>query len=470
MKSTLAFGRSMLSRPFQKKRQNPRTTPDVKQVSAIVESLPVELLEQIFLYLRWQYETTPSGRGGLAALCAACRTSRKFLRIAQPVLYHTVIAWKLSPSLVRTLFEEPHLARLVRDLRIGSPAVGSAQTKLINRYARLIARRLGLTPSLEACVLNMLESNRSDAQMALVLTLTPNVERVTITSRSRDGIPAIFNSPASLALESTSSWTSELPVVQHLYKARSISLLFDHVYCGKIRQRMALLMLPNIETVNVSGADFRGFINDVEARQCKLKLQHVNIDLSYINSSDLENLLLMCPHLQSLVVRWLADDDGGSVHLDLTRVGDALRSYARSLEILDLNVERPDLGSNATRQWTLGALGSLIELGKLRTLNVVRTVLVGEEQNVPCPLREYIPSSLEEFTLHDTQEFSLGLEELSDMIRDERLRNLRAVHIKLWSADEQVRGLSCAEDISGVFESLGWDVEGEHMLQLSKKR
>lgn len=397
--------------------------------------VPDEIWEQIFLSLK---PTLDDADGAdYSSLVAVCLTCRRFQRIAQPLLYHTVIC----PAEKDGTFE-----KLTRAL-VANPQLGEN----VRAYKADDARRcdesfsvstLNMPPEfLEVC-----EEYQWDrwffTNATFCLASMPNLGFLDFEFY---GMAPML--PWMLSGRLDVEFDHEELLLRRKHNADVMATndkIFTHfgfrnlkelrLDCGGGQARaMAelepIFLHPGLETLRLRGIDLVGFVaSQMQWPEIASNIQVLDLDGCLFDGQGIECVLQRFPKLTGLTIRHadpLLDLASSNNHddtwvIDLNKIGRLLRMYGESL--VQLCVDTIDVEYSET----VGSLGSLRGLLSLRHLDVSRDELTGDSFNTDPPkpgslsLRDVLPMSLE------TVRFSLFPDSLlppSVESRWEKLRN-----------------------------------------------
>ncbi|KAG5773911.1 hypothetical protein H9Q72_000437 [Fusarium xylarioides] len=161
-----------------------------------MEALPDEILHKVFAELedqmpldKWQLYGARLDHRGSAALGNLCLVCRQFRRIAQPLLYRTIViegrrrAKNIGTLLLRTFVENPQLAEQVRAVSLTDCVKLSEQVEILGKDAtkalvRSAMDKLDIPPALK----RMMKRHIADSGFAaLILAYMPHVQVVDCT-------------------------------------------------------------------------------------------------------------------------------------------------------------------------------------------------------------------------------------------------------------------------------------------------
>ncbi|XXG95015.1 hypothetical protein Hte_001275 [Hypoxylon texense] len=378
--------------------------------------LPEELWEQIFFNL---HPVDMNGREVMdplgdvlsrpsPALLNISRTSKKFRRIAAPILYRNLVVDD-DPTrvrLIRTLIENPALRQHVRTLGVyGGPSwYPPTVEELETAYRAFNAAQteLGLTTKLrQAFARGLQEAEDNESQHLLLVALCPRLRQLVLGTELKTNLFQEVLRESSGARKLADEPVGQLLATGHLSQLRKLRLCL-----GMNSVRTLQFSLPQLTTlvlrrcVNVNEKDLVHIPKG-------LGLQHLNLHEPYLDRVDLRELLCSYPKLRTFRIRLTRSwNNFPRSHLD--ELGTALRGYGEngspSLEslIVDYTTEKMlDPGTFET-----GTIGSLLPLSNLKRLHIKLENLVGERywyrdptndpfEGPPVRLDEQLPDSLE---------------------------------------------------------------------------
>ncbi|OHE94808.1 hypothetical protein CORC01_09915 [Colletotrichum orchidophilum] len=354
------------------------------------------------------------GINGLAVLSRICRTSSRFLGLAQPILYRTLplADHKARAKLLSTLQQYPHLAQHARNVALGDGIFSRDEftSLVLPHYSGTLRTPSSSPEGLEAEIRGLLDGPEwpegvPDMWFAHCAALLPNLKVLAYATRNYDRFfPAMISQAANLVARGAvddaqdadtasresslaprsqrdSGWTSALP--QPLSKLEEFCIANeDTELTVSLKNIQELFLLPRLRT-------FRGWavaLNTNLAREARASeqqqqpqqrssLRHAHLKYSLANAEGICDLLSTCPLLQTLEISWGSSTVGDS-DLDFDQIGRALREHAASLEFLDL--DPLSCFSYEYGYWT-GNIGNLRPLRRLKHLSLPENILLGSE-------------------------------------------------------------------------------------------
>ncbi|KAF5021264.1 hypothetical protein F66182_6662 [Fusarium sp. NRRL 66182] len=391
----------------------------------------------------------------LRALSLVCR---QFRRIAQPLLYRTIIAGrreedKLGQALaVRTLTENPQLGELARIVSVDE--VDQHQWEMDSVLGGTTMRDI-IVPALKYLDIPPALKTRLrvplyfDGFAALGIAFMPQLQLVDCTIDDvRSPLPWMLSGTLGLEDEilrvpknqyadyyddeeeeeeeeehhhQGEDDTNKMKL-QNIPKSSYANYGFPNLTEVRIRTVGGpegitpawviepLLLHPTLKTLRALGTDWF----DVELKNLKWpvsrsNIEHLDLTESIIDAEGLKHILIRCPSLKGLSIElascrreMFGDYEGWDVDLD--DIGDILRQFGKGLEAFDLYTPQYNRA-----HCTEGRLGSLQELGSLRHLKANKKELLGPQvQDLYGDIGDYralrlseaLPPSLETLYLH----------------------------------------------------------------------
>jgi hypothetical protein len=250
------------------------------------------------------------------------------------------------------------------------------------------------------------------AEIALLLSLTPNLERIEFLMPDLDLLTEIapqYFWPRLLVA------SSEWDPARHFSRLKSVTVhkrspenVGDEgeVFGFEIGSFLSFIGLPSLKVFWVIG-DGKGChlerpehypFNDEE-----LHLTDLLLGVSYIDPMNVLQILKRCTKLEAFDCDFQQELPSFIPDFSWNTIREALASSRNTLEVLKLNVL---LGSQLTDEGAL-SIGSLTDFTSLKRLDVPQTTLLGFEDvyedytlAVPAlPFEELLPSSLESLTI-----------------------------------------------------------------------
>lgn len=339
----------------------------------------------------------------LAKLCHVCK---RFCRIAQPLLYEFPRGMtQLKPALFRTLVERRDLAQRARSLTL-EDLPGNEPSTSINEALEFV-RESNLPDALAKALEETITDEDSETQVAVCLALLPNLRRLSLPlGYNKSGVLEFFQ------IAGRPRWadqgTQAVREADMLPELKELSLShYDTESALGLWESMDIFAHPPLERFCGHAIDLTGPMPERWASQ-RLGIKYISLGWSLMDGDGLESLLTLCPQLSTLKVEW-GSATVGSSDMNFNSMGDALRRHATNLETLDLDprdsFEVVDGGES------MGRIGSLRELPKLRRLRISEVMLLGEDDSdlydsdsseaadiqPPLKLEEVLPENLESY-------------------------------------------------------------------------
>ncbi|KAF5631509.1 hypothetical protein F25303_9668 [Fusarium sp. NRRL 25303] len=354
-------------------------------------ALPDEVLHKIFAELEdqlpldeWQLYGAQLDHQGSAALRNLCLVSRQFRRIAQPLLYRTIViegcddAKDITTVLLRTFVENSQLAEQVRAVSLTDRATYSAQVEILGKDAtkkivRLAMENLDLPPALNRF---MKRHIASCGFLALILAYMPHVQVVDCTMGDKPtilpwqlsasphvgrprGFPVFL--PQSDLFDDedyvVDFKNQDNPEESQEQKGSSKGTFANHCFPNltEIRIRAVegpediegargiepLLLNSTLKILRAFGTAWYGdeLASLVWPTHRNHNLQYLDLIETYIDAEGLKTVLTRCPNLKGIAIR-LPDEyrtlldhyetegsDNGDCIINLDDFGDVLRQF-----------------------------------------------------------------------------------------------------------------------------------------------
>lgn len=389
-------------------------------------------------------------------LASVCRVSKRFLSLAQPLLYHTLPIADLQPDLyrllLRTLSTCPDLGALAREATIVNPlkaGEGGLSSEILSEAFENARARLSLGPIFE----NRLRAHLKDvdlsqtyaAQTVFLLCLLPKLEVLeTLMPLGEHGLLQSFFDPPRQPADATSTTAEASTWYMETRFPHLQDLRVENGYAectAKITKIECLIRQSAIKR-------FRGFALSWDSDSTvPLGLEHLFLHQASVKNESFRNIVSRCPGLKTLKIVWCSQiRDPESYELDFTRIGEDLRKYATNLESLDLvpMKRRFSIGYDPS-----GKIGSLQVLTRLRRLSVPQNLLhwvprapdndavlfvqVNDDDadgqfEERLRLSEVLPDGLEHLGLYTCQHDEEALDDqIMELLSPERMSNLRYI-------------------------------------------
>ncbi|KAF4968397.1 hypothetical protein FSARC_4194 [Fusarium sarcochroum] len=482
-------------------------------------NLPDEIWLYIFVQLEdymplkdWITYGSELKHEGPAALRNVSLVCRRFQRIAQPLLYRTILLEGRDAEethqtlLLRTIVENPQFGEQVR---IASFDDNTGYTwditeGLVEGGVRsLLLKGLGtldLPPAVAEHQRKCVYSRYEASFAALIVAYMPQLQFLDYTLWGDKG-PLPWMLSGSLGLEEKILQNLEIDShvddgsmdhedndedgkqqLQSIPKDTFANYGLPHLTEVRIRTRNSLngstpawviepiLLNPTLKTLRTLGIDWStGEIEHLKWPNHETNLEHLDLKESIIDAAGLKSVLTHCPKLKGVSIE-LAEvnrecQPGQDWEVDLDHFRDVLQKYGRGLEEFDLLTV--EYSSNHSVGG--GRLGPLRELSKLRHLKVIKAELLDDmalsREERHLTLGEALPLSLETLYLHCDGRFSGGEsykvkrrsmnEAVYDFILENKLPNLREIKIERLCNESGRRGIEWPVE----FKMDGWEVD-----------
>ncbi|KAF2154838.1 hypothetical protein K461DRAFT_276001 [Myriangium duriaei CBS 260.36] len=380
--------------------------------------LPEEILHSIAAYLEF---------GDLPKFS---RLNRACNRHAQPWMYASLTPeYDRLYTLLRTLTARPGKVEYIRRLtlehwypfeddmeethgKFGKPPP-------VEEIIQLVAAVDGfsLTPKVAQRLQKGLEQSSTDAGLALLLCLCPNIEYLSINAAC-----GIEDSLVMAILAETSPELSDGSLLSDSSKSKLLRwpLLkearvehWDTENYTTIDNVRPVMFLPALRTLRgeaLGQEDLGQFPTPLRSG-----LRAIFLERSVLDADSLKTLLTACPDLLTLSVHWgdacVTDSWSGS----WIQLGAVLREHGSHLEKLVINTTEDDLFFDNPHE----CLGSLTSMTSLRALQLPHDALLGRSYPPPHArrLKDILPKSLESFCIQ--------LFDIHDEYRQECYKQLR---------------------------------------------
>ncbi|CAD0095702.1 unnamed protein product [Aureobasidium vineae] len=380
-------------------------------------------------------------------LAQLCKVSRQLRVVAEPLLYRSYAKPDSSSDpeghysfrkFLATVLGRPELLQCIRSLYIGAwrhYTRCELQHAAKSKYKACKARvcDVHFPPELhslydkhaKASVLGdawkeALDAGEEAAEIALLMSLTPNLERIEFCmphlSFGADTAPMYF---WPRLLVASADWEPS----SHFHRLESVMIHKKSLKPGmrwpqpheagfEIDPFLPFIGLPQLKTF-YNESDGRGFyrkrpeeypINEEESH-----LTELTLGASYINSLELTQILKRCTKLEVFDCHF-EQERSFIPDFSWNTVGEALSNSRHTLEEITLNA---DLMSQMVTEDSTPSEGTCVSIGSLRAftslkkLDVLQTTLLGFENMIDhinlvvpaLPFEEILPSSLESLTI-----------------------------------------------------------------------
>ncbi|KAF4957605.1 hypothetical protein FSARC_11244 [Fusarium sarcochroum] len=483
--------------------------------------LPDEIWEQIFIVFEdhmpsenwWMYGAQIKHEG-LKTLRSIALVSRQFERVAQRLLYRTLLVegrdyYGLAQArLLRTLSEQPQLGQHARDVSIDDDA----------GYHYRMGRKLSDTPlrsilgtglgSLKGRFEPMRSRRRKVSDTygfgALAASYMPHLQLIDCTVHDNHTLlPPMLSGRLGLEVEFLGEPEGQRKAFEDDYgdeeqtndkdAPNSMGGMYTNYSFPNLTEVRVktggcdgattvfviepILLHPTLKRLRTLGINWTGDESSLlKWPDRHSNLQYLDLKECVIDATGLRSVLTRCPDLKSLLIemadfRREEDREEGSWKVDLSDFGNVLRQLARVLE--DFDIHTLDYKSS---NYAEGRIGSLKTLNSLKHLKTDKEDFLGypsdPDEEVATPaLRfgEALPPSLETLYLHwgddyydeDWREYKRrGVnKEIHSFIVESELYNLREIRVERYY-NETMEG-----EWDSELKLDGWDisVKNEHL-------
>ncbi|KAH8670884.1 hypothetical protein BX600DRAFT_457741 [Xylariales sp. PMI_506] len=381
---------------------------------------PEEIWDRIFSWLAFG-----GGDDNAAALARLCRTSRRFRRIAEPVLYRNVrVATDLARALLllRTLARREDLARGIRRLSCGTSSSKTAgsdsgghgglegrqeQQQLLLLLLRESQGWLTLPGGFEEAVRAAVGAGEAGgAALSLLLSMASGVGVLEV-SFPPEGVGispgfGLFRGPGGCwarpsEVAGRSNWELGSPgpppggEVTSVTEPGGVSGAELHCFpcLREVRLRYSgashvpsvseiedVLLHPGVQQLHLSVFSWcQDDVVEMKWQGCTSGVKHLEMVDCFVDAPGLLDMLTRCSRVERLSIHF-HDDFWTECDVNLDAMGHILRQHARGIKSLDLLLDTSNhfAGHQDPVQ---GRLGSLQELHELEYLAASLSVLIG---------------------------------------------------------------------------------------------
>ncbi|KAF4483362.1 hypothetical protein CGGC5_v009985 [Colletotrichum fructicola Nara gc5] len=255
------------------------------------------------------------GSEGLAALSRLCRTSSRFLRLARPFLYRSLplCNWRLHERLLRTLHQNPHLARSVENVTLGEGVFSRDDITplLLPYYSEASAQSGARSAAIDAALRVVADGEEwqegvPDLWFAHCATILPNLKSIELASSAQTPrrlsslryahfIDSLADADGICDLLRTCPLLQTLEITWGSSTVGDSTLDFDHI--GRVLREhgtgLVELDLDCLECFSFEEAEWSGKIGDLRGLQ---HLKHLDEEEETANENpisedSLESLL-----------------------------------------------------------------------------------------------------------------------------------------------------------------------------------
>lgn len=458
--------------PKDKKKNSPASVSTRK--TSLVD-LPDELLLMVFQHFRlagflygpleeqvfWYEDRLVLFQQRCDVLRNICHSCKSLCRVAQPLLYE-VINCLNHPfrrfDFLRTLIRRKDLAAAVKEVHLRHE-FEDPKKKLAAQYPEILEAAAGVDIEMSRSFVGALRTGRCEAQIALALSLMPNLTYLNVCLDER--FVEDYNWMFRLLRQSSFSMLQHGPVGPFA-NIRTIETSYGGMDYGYNPVFISdFVTLPNLREIMVrsawSGESACGI--NWHPKENSSNITTINLDASSVTNEFIHKLLTACKAPKTFIYSWGGPPPVDSMHEfpDFMR---ALRVRKDTLETIRLDVvlKANYFESLAIDNEYLPPIGSFKDFSRLTELEVPGHLLLGsplldwqnfDGQHWPAfitdldytALTDVFPSSLERLTID-----CMGLEEdvtfllpfLDEFTQHcaERLPNLKFVKLVVVDEDD----------------------------------
>lgn len=461
-------------------------------------TLPDEVLLLIFRHLSlWthadveiiKWSLGPRMLDNWQTLARVCRTCTRLRAIAEPLLYRAYVkppnafkpdrlelemiensnlrlhkANRHLRCFVRTLIQRPDLASLVRFMTLGewdtahSLRQAGAFTEipdqdLVHLY-RLATRKIWIRKPWAVKWVSYLACGIEDAEVALLLSLTPNLSELDIAlpnfheKRSHELFyRRIFEDALYPDVEGHSQNT-----FKHLRRIHAVLWQPNNPPTSgfPLYPISEMVRLPSLKSFAAYGAFEAGHAFQWTVKPKSLPLTTLDLGGCGLSASALTTLIASCACLKTLFLTY-GEDTAETEDITWPEVIKAIESQKDSLEVLGLRADpcsqlyAEEISSRSGLReigyWK--SVGSLSQFTVLKKLSIYQTPLLGPEDYIgeiePAPtdvhLPDILPPSLESLVVANCSIFALPQLEALLSVRTKRFPKLKQIDVEpidLW--------------------------------------
>ncbi|KAJ3547609.1 hypothetical protein NM208_g1427 [Fusarium decemcellulare] len=368
-------------------------------------------------------------------LAILSRASQGLHRLVEPLLYSAIeLSWTLQchppvTQLLRTLLEKPELSSHVRRLDLSGhgfadesdvwdrPDALPSIAPLPNDKLSEAVKNIQVSDTTADLWVDNVQSGASDAVVAVLISLMPNLERLSLSANWTSETHFLGIMFRSALCDTQQDSPRRFPCLKHVSFAPMIDEE-EHLDPTNTADVLALFYLPNIQHLSISIDNPTHFSWPSRGPPDPRLLS--SLEVHRIRESRMAPILSVAKGLRKLRYNWFYQSDvdrevsGDIVRLDT--MATAFLQVSSSLEELEINAELfPAIsrGEYEPRGIKLqGSLSQLCKMNSLRRLRVPWSFLTGlDTYAVPGRLGLALPQSLEHLAL--TKRF-IKYEEVDD--------------------------------------------------------
>ncbi|KAF9769713.1 hypothetical protein IL306_012804 [Fusarium sp. DS 682] len=421
-------------------------------------AVPSEIWHQIFAELedhmpleKWHMYGAQLDHQGASALRNLCLVCRQFRRLAQPLLYRTILiegrngVKDIGTLLLRTILENPQLAEQIRAVSLTDNVLRWAHADILRKdgsegIVLSALMKLDVPPALRK---RIWELSTYCGFAALLLAYMPHVRFVDCTADDpRTPLPWLLSTNLDIKEGFhgyPQSWSSSFvdegdydygdsedediqdqEADQGISKTTFANFSFPNLtevrirtvdnenYTQSAEMIEPLLLNPTLKILRTFGTAWFGHtLAELESLEDKnYNLEYFDLMETFIDAEGLMTILERCPKLKGVSID-LPDDfrerpmehEDDNFILNYHDYGTVLREHGQNLEEFNLHTFHFEESYSRPGE---GRIGSLRELKSLRHLKLSKDSLIGIPGSEQPPLRlsEVLPESIETLFLY----------------------------------------------------------------------
>ncbi|KAJ9658781.1 hypothetical protein H2201_007639 [Coniosporium apollinis] len=422
------------------------STIEPRPATTTINDMPDELLREIFMWINVYVNES--------------MWTPEFREIAEPLLYHTFVTADIHttlPAFLRRVIEQPRFARELRYLDIGILRGEEFSGDSLRPYSKddfavLKAAAENIDYPRKEAWIKALSKGLADAELALLLAHTPNLERINMEIWCQNEEELY-----TWVMIQQAGPTVSNPTVHGFSALKSISVAHGDTENGlELGFLIDFMRLPSLREIvgNACSWSFDdGTYDQPPAPQWPRDISNVeNMAFTFSDFSDaaLANLIGACKALKTFECHW-GDAIIGASEFQFPGLGRALMFQKDSLRTLSLDVSESYEVRDGNTPRPVG-IGSLKDFRALTRLEISVVLLTGEEamnaedsdageELKRVNLATILPPCLEELILLDPvghDDFSPFMDDLCMGVH-EYLPALRLIDTKQTSLPDSVR-------------------------------
>ncbi|KAF2666025.1 hypothetical protein BT63DRAFT_427812 [Microthyrium microscopicum] len=349
----------------------------------------------------------------------------------------TISLWDASSSadFLRSLIERRSLADTILSITDQSWSLDQSELEPDGLEAIVEAAKSLDLPEKETWI-KALENGTTDAILALILYLTPNLQELSLVipymeEKTKSLVWKLFNVAGQAGSSSEFHNFSSLEIIKGQHWDTE-----DGFDMGVLA---VCFRLPSLRKVEAFACSSENEIDEGDWPEKFSEVDTLSFEFSDMDESSIGAIVASCKALKSFSCQWGPATVGAS-EFTIPGIADALRSQKHSLEQLTLDAREAFAIETAEEEFE--AIGSLKDFEKLASLTLSSVFLSGSDDNEdydPPELTDILPSTLKDLKILGRAERLLDQVKAFAQVCEADIPTLDVLILENWSdnAEEQ---------------------------------